>query len=72
MTTSRRPAHVAVRSGELHLTTFGTRTVLSIDEAHVLVDDLREALRSAEFHEARQLLRDEDEIRTAADVREGL
>ncbi|MFD6860543.1 hypothetical protein ACFWCF_24790 [Rhodococcus sp. NPDC060090] len=48
------------------------RAYLSPDEAHRLVDELQEACRQAARAEARNLLRDEDQIRGAAEVREGL
>lgn len=54
--------------------TFGRdiRAYLSPDEAYRLIDELREACRQAARAEARNLLRDEDEIRAAADVRESM
>lgn len=42
------------------------------DDAHRLVDQLREALRQQAAADARPLRRDEDEVRSAADVREEL
>lgn len=45
---------------------------LSPDEAHILIDELQEACRKAARAEARNLRRDEDEIRAAAEIRESL
>ncbi|MEE2058264.1 hypothetical protein [Rhodococcus artemisiae] len=54
--------------------TFGRdiRAYLSPEEARRLIDELQEACRQAAHAEARKLQRDEDEIRAAADIREGL
>ncbi|MGX6511277.1 hypothetical protein [Rhodococcus sp. SJ-2] len=47
---------------------------LDVDEAHTLIDDLQAALRDLAAHQqaTRPLQRDEENIRTAAEIREGL
>lgn len=45
---------------------------LTVDEAHSLIDALQEALRTAARAQVRWIHRDEEEIRSAAEVREGL
>jgi hypothetical protein len=50
----------------------GTLTLRDKDEAHNLVDQLQAAITEQTKHQGRELLRDEERVRAAAETREAL